>query len=254
LFINKVDRGIHELKHSAEEMFQQFERVIDQANQIIATYECEEMGVSQVSPIDGTVAFGSGYYGWAFNLQLFARMYAEKNKMNYDVLVKKMWGENYFNPKTKKFQTHNDDGNGGYLQRAFNAFIMQPIISLCKNIMSGNWDKINKQTKSLNIELKAEEKEKENKDLMRCIMQKWICAADTLIEMIVKHLPSPRQAQAYRTAHLYQGPIDDECARAMQKCDKDGPLMIFISKMVPTSDNGRFYAFGRIFSGTVGPS
>lgn len=27
--------------------------------------------------------------------------------------------------------------------------------------------------------------------------------------------------------------------------------MIYISKMVPTSDKGRFYAFGRVFSGSV---
>jgi len=37
----------------------------------------------------------------------------------------------------------------------------------------------------------------------------------------------------------------------MQKCDPQGPLMIYISKMVPTSDNARFLAFGRVFSGTV---
>lgn len=27
--------------------------------------------------------------------------------------------------------------------------------------------------------------------------------------------------------------------------------MVFISKMIPTNDKGRFYAFGRVFSGTV---
>lgn len=27
--------------------------------------------------------------------------------------------------------------------------------------------------------------------------------------------------------------------------------MVYISKMVPTSDKGRFYAFGRVFSGCV---
>jgi elongation factor 2 len=27
--------------------------------------------------------------------------------------------------------------------------------------------------------------------------------------------------------------------------------MIFISKMIPTADKGRFYAFGRVFSGIV---
>merc|ERR1719331_1720346 len=28
-------------------------------------------------------------------------------------------------------------------------------------------------------------------------------------------------------------------------------MMMYISKMVPTSDKGRFYAFGRVFSGTI---
>ncbi len=37
----------------------------------------------------------------------------------------------------------------------------------------------------------------------------------------------------------------------MKNCDPNGPLMIYISKMIPTNDKGRFYAFGRVFSGTV---
>ena len=48
-----------------------------------------------------------------------------------------------------------------------------------------------------------------------------------------------------------EGPTDDECAKAMMACDPEGPVMMFISKMVPTSDSGRFYAFGRVFSGKV---
>lgn len=50
---------------------------------------------------------------------------------------------------------------------------------------------------------------------------------------------------------MYQGPADDEVAIAMRDCDKNGPLMMYISKMVPASDKGRFLAFGRVFSGTV---
>ena len=37
----------------------------------------------------------------------------------------------------------------------------------------------------------------------------------------------------------------------MRNCDPKGPLMIYISKMIPAADKGRFYAFGRVFSGTV---
>lgn len=37
----------------------------------------------------------------------------------------------------------------------------------------------------------------------------------------------------------------------IKNCDATAPLMIYISKMVPTTDKGRFYAFGRVFSGCV---
>merc|ERR1711939_1006266 len=69
--------------------------------------------------------------------------------------------------------------------------------------------------------------------------------------MIVSKLPSPRAAQKYRVENLYEGPMDDEAAQAIRACDPAAGLMMFVSKMVPTNDKGRFYAFGRVFSGTV---
>ena len=37
----------------------------------------------------------------------------------------------------------------------------------------------------------------------------------------------------------------------MKNCNPDGPLMLYVSKMIPTAEGRRFYAFGRVFSGTV---
>ena len=82
-------------------------------------------------------------------------------------------------------------------------------------------------------------------------MQKWINAADTILEMMVFHLPSPKTAQKYRYSYLYEGPADDECACAIRDCDQNGPLMMYVSKQVPTNDKGRFYSYGRVFSGKV---
>ena len=50
---------------------------------------------------------------------------------------------------------------------------------------------------------------------------------------------------------MYEGPQDDEVAVAIKNCDPNGPLCMYVSKMVPTSDKGRFYAFGRVFAGKV---
>jgi elongation factor 2 len=90
------------------------------------------------------------------------------------------------------------------------------------------------------------------KPLLKHIMQKWIPAADAILEMIVVHLPSPAVAQAYRVDTLYDGPLDDEAALAIKTCDtsENAPLMMYVSKMIPSGDN-RFTAFGRVFSGKV---
>merc|ERR1719248_14958 len=103
----------------------------------------------------------------------------------------------------------------------------------------------------LGVTLKGDEKQLTGKPLMKRAMQIWINAAETLLAMIVTKLPSPRVAQKYRVENLYEGPMDDEAANAMRACEKDGPLMMYVSKMVPTSDKGRFWAFGRVFSGTI---
>jgi elongation factor 2 len=82
-------------------------------------------------------------------------------------------------------------------------------------------------------------------------MSRWLNAGDALFEMMIEHLPSPREAMKYRTELLYQGPIDDEVAKSMQESNSQGPLLMYVSKMVPNTDFSKFYAFGRVFSGTL---
>jgi len=254
LMINKIDRGILELQVDGETMYQNFIRVIENANVIIATYECEDMGEEQqVDPKNGTVAWGSALFGWAFTLTKFAKDYSKKFGVSREKMMDKLWGENFFDAKAKKWKNHNkpDDEGGAPLKRAFVSFMMEPVIRLCRATMNGEWEKIDKMLANLNIVLKADERSLQGKLLMKKVFQTWINAAEALLEMIILKLPSPIKAQKYRAAYLYEGPIDDPTGTAIKNCDKDGPLCVFISKMVPTSDGGRFYAFGRVFSGTI---
>lgn len=269
LMVNKIDRGILELQAEGEDMYQQFLRVIESVNVIISTYERAQapevegegeerkvekfdIGDLQVDPTRATVAFGSGLHGWAFTLTKFARIYSSKFKVDQDKMMKKLWGDNYFDAKAKKWKNHSQPDEGTeQLQRCFVQFIMDPVVKLANSIMNNQKERTWKMLTALNIVVKESEKEKEGKELLKLIFQRWLNAADALLEMIVMSLPSPRVAQRYRVESLYEGPMDDECANAIRNCDQDGPLMVFISKMIPTNDKGRFYAFGRVFSGIV---
>ena len=63
----------------------------------------------------------------------------------------------------------------------------------------------------INVQLKNDEKELVGKHLLKVVMSRWLNAADIVLEMMVLHLPSPKTAQKYRAAYLYEGPIDDPC-------------------------------------------
>jgi len=250
LMVNKIDRGILELQVDGETMYQNFLRVIENVNVIIATYE-EEGRQLQIDPKDGTVAFGSALFGWAFTITVFAATYSKKFGIAKAKMMEKLWGDNYFDAKSKKWKNHDEADDKSKLKRAFVQFIMAPVVQLCRATMNGEMEKVEKMTKSLNINMKQDELKLQGKHLMKNVFQKWINASEALLEMIILKLPSPVKAQAYRCAYLYEGPQDDPTATAIKKCDKDGPLSVFISKMIPTPEGGRFYAFGRVFSGTV---
>lgn len=249
--INKVDRALLELQVTKEDLYQSFARTVESVNVIIATYNDKALGDVQVYPEKGTVAFASGLHGWAFTVRQFATRYSKKFGVDRVKLMERLWGDSFFNPKTKKWTNKDKDADGKSLDRAFNTFILDPIFRIFAAVMNFKKDEIPVLLEKLNINLKSEEKDLEGKALLKVVMRKFLPAADALMEMIVIHLPSPVTAQNYRAETLYEGPMDDPVAIAIKNCDPTSDLMLYVSKMVPTSDKGRFYAFGRVFAGTV---
>jgi len=157
--VNKIDRGILELQVDGENMYQQFQRVVENSNVIISTYEAEDMGEhQQVDPCRGTVAFGSALFGWAFTVTMFAKTYSQKFGISREKMMEKLWGDNFFDAGAKKWKNHSKADDESELKRAFVSFIMSPVIRLCRASYNGNWEQVDKMLPTLGITLKAVER------------------------------------------------------------------------------------------------
>lgn len=247
LFMNKMDLILLTLQLDPEAAYQNFQRILETTNQIICTYGDEDgpMGDIQVAPSKGTVGFGSGLHGWAFTLKQFAEMYASKFKIDTLKMMRRLWGEHFYNDKEKKWTKTSESGG----LRGFVAFVLKPVYQVFDTCMKKSHEDALALAERMKVKLTYDDKQLREKQLLKVIMRLWLPAGDALLQMITIHLPSPVTAQRYRTELLYEGPKDDEVAISMKECNPEGPLMMYVSKMVPTTDKGRFYAFGRVFSG-----
>merc|ERR1711963_764107 len=235
LFMSKMDLALLTLQLEKEDLYQTFQRIIENVNVIVGTYGEDDgpMGDIQVYPKNGTVGFGSGLHGWAFTLKDFAKMYVSKFKIEENALMKRLWGNQFYHAKEKKWYKEEKEG----AVRGFTNYILAPIYEIFNTCMNKSKEDALKLIEKIGVKLTSEDKDLETKQLLKCTMRKWLPAGNAMLQMIVIHLPSPVTAQKYRAELLYEGPNDDEACTAVKNCDAKGPLMMYVSKMVPTSDN-----------------
>ena len=125
----------------------------------------------QVYPEKGTVSFSAGLHGWAFTLTSFAKIYAKKFGTDEVKMMEKLWGDNFFDPKTKKWSKKQTDSPS--CKRGFCQFVYEPIKIIIEACMADDKKKLFGMLEKLSIsdKLKSEDKEKTGKPLMKAVMQ-----------------------------------------------------------------------------------
>jgi len=173
LFINKLDRLITELKLSPEEVQKKLERIIYEFNGLIDIY-CDKKYASKwkVSPMDGSVAFGSALHKWGFNSEIIKR----KNLKFRDII-------NFYN--SNKFTE------------------LAALLPVHKPVF----------------------------------------------DMIIHHIPSPREGQKYKIEKIWSGSEDSQAFNYLVNCSDDGPLILYVSNIL--LEGNRLICTARIFSGTA---
>ncbi len=71
-----------------------------------------------------------------------------------------------------------------------------------------------------------------------------------VLNMVIRHLPNPLEAQPVRVPVIWKGELESPLAKAMLTVDENGPVMFMVTKIIVDPHAGEVAA-GRLFSGKI---
>ncbi|MBS3088554.1 elongation factor EF-2 [Candidatus Pacearchaeota archaeon] len=74
---------------------------------------------------------------------------------------------------------------------------------------------------------------------------------EVILDMAVKHLPNPVDAQKYRIPKIWRGDIESKFGKDLLHCDESGEVGFVITNIVIDPRSGKEICAGRLYSGTL---
>lgn len=284
LVISKIDRLILELKLPPADAYYKLAHIIHEVNQLISAGSVSATGKGSkaaagageqashpvLHPADGNVVFASGLHGWSFSLESFAKMYVEHfiprqsnagscaassssssaaaPSVDHVELARRLWGDIWYDETSRRFRNKNP---GGASKRSFVHFVLEPIYKIYSQVLGEEVDVLAVTLSKIGVFLKKSQLHMDPKPLLKLVFQQFLGSTDGIVDMIVKHVPSPAESAESKVSLHYGGDMDSEEAEAMRKCDPNGVLMVNVVKLFSSPDASHFFAFGRVMSGTL---
>jgi elongation factor 2 len=84
----------------------------------------------------------------------------------------------------------------------------------------------------------------------RKTLQKLLPLHDAVLDMAIKNIPNPREAQEYRIPRIWKGKMESEIGEAMLNCDENGPTTMCVT-MAQMNPQAGLIITGRLLSGSV---
>lgn len=76
-------------------------------------------------------------------------------------------------------------------------------------------------------------------------------AYEIVLDMVIRHLPNPLEAQKFRIPQIWKGDIESDIGKSMLNSDPNGKLAMMITNIQVFDKREGEVATGRIFSGTI---
>lgn len=85
--------------------------------------------------------------------------------------------------------------------------------------------------------------------------EKWIWKNAPLfqiiLDMVIKHLPNPKEAQKYRISRIWKGDLESAQGKDLLTCNPSGKTAYCITRILIDLRSGREICAGRLYSGTI---
>lgn len=246
--LNKIDRLMLELKLPPTDAYYKLRHTLEEVNSLLSVYSEDETGVT-VSPLLGNVCFASSYYRFCFTLGSFAKIYSDSfGGINDKEFARRLWGDIYFNSKTRKFTKKPPSSSS---QRSFVEFVLEPMYKIFAQVVGDVDECLPRLCDELGISLTKEERKLNIRPLLRLVCNRFFGDFTGFVDMCVNFIKSPVDNAQTKIENIYTGGSDSDLVEHMCQCDPDGPLMIHTTKLYPTQDATSFHVLGRIMSGTL---
>ena len=231
------------------------------------------------SPNKGNVIFTSATDNWAFTIDNFVDIFANKYGTKREIMQKVLWGDYYLDKKTKKFCTKPPTENSNPI---FVDFIMKNIYKIYQVVtVDQDLAKIQKIVTSLKLNISEKDLNQNilNKSpnlVLRTIMREWLPIPQTVYDVIIRELPNPIVGIQNKIELLFPHIkySHNEFVNNIKKkvkenkiVGKDIPTIAYISKMVPipikniqgikldkineNNEDLKFMCFARLYTGEI---
>ncbi|MDP2672711.1 MAG: elongation factor EF-2 [Nanoarchaeota archaeon] len=74
---------------------------------------------------------------------------------------------------------------------------------------------------------------------------------EVILDMAVKHLPNPLEAQKYRIPKIWKGDLESDFGKGLINCDPKGEVGFVVTRIVIDQRSGKEICAGRLYSGTI---
>ena len=259
LVVAKVDRLIVELKLPPADAYYKLLHTIEAVNSCIAM-AAQGRPYTRLDPVAGNVCFAASANAWCCSLESFAKMYvthyARGKPLDHKRLAKRLWGDVWFDPATRKFVTAPPapaEPGARTPPRSFVEFVLEPIYKVYAQVLGEEPEVLGKTLAALGVHLKRSELHLDPRPLLKLVFAGFLGRATGFVDMVVRHVKSPVANAAAKVQVAYGGPAIGAAADAMRRCDPAGPLMVNVVKLYNTPDATAFLALGRVMSGSLEP-